>query len=347
MNMAEFAEKYQADSKPIAKIQNEWKRREIEADLDLLAAAGIITADGAIGDGLSDRISSELYNGLNKLMKEVDSYGDARAHLREILERGDSSILGFINKIKGQIGENRFLDAADGYARLATSGSQEGWDIAVNDGNITHYVQVKMYSNPLDVIRKMTEVQEKVDHGIIFDGSEQVTHIDFAVPHDIIEQVKELASRVPELADIELIPVSMTAAEAANVVSDGLENLGPDALGHLFGELMHGALNAAAMHAMISAVLVWRKQMAIDEAAANVLGNTAISAAAYAGGLAIEVLLDSTLDALLAPVSIGAGIAIRVALKKIAKGRMNAYQQFLLNKQIMNNRIAMLHGLAA
>lgn len=339
MNMKNFADKYAADALPVDALISRWRKRALEADIDHLFAIGALTADGFTGDGLSDRISPELQEAMSTLLNDVESYGDSRALLRDFLTKDEKSIEGLINKIKGQVGENRFLEACGSKAELASSGSQEGWDIAIDHGNVIEYVQVKTYTNPNDVIRKMLEVHEKVESGQILHGDAVVNHINFAVPYDIRDAVSEKMSNYPELAGIEVLSINITAAEAAEIVGEGLDNLGPEALSHLFGELMGGTLTAAAIHSLLSSIRVLRGQMEIGDAAAQALGNTAISAAGYATGLAVEVALDTALDSLLGAVSVGSSIAVRVVLKKAAKGRLNTYQSLHLNNQILRSRI--------
>jgi hypothetical protein len=342
MKIDEFCRKHGGPKSTISDIQTKWRKEQVSRDIDALMFAGIITSDGLIGDGLSDRISPDLHDAMTGLMSgKIDSYGDAREYLREVLERSPESISGTINKIKGQVGENFFAEAAEGKAQLATSGSQEGWDLWVENGGIREYVQVKMYGGDNAVARvidEMKAVQEKVADGTITDGGELVANVNFAVPHDIADQVREAADKFPELADMEVIPVNMTAAEAASVVTDGLDALGPDAMSHLFGELLEGTLGAAAIHSMISAVKVWRHGQAADEAVEQVVGNTLLRGTGYAAGLATEVILDTTLDAMLGSVSLGSGIAVRMALKKASKGRLDAYQNLKLNTEILRGR---------
>lgn len=342
MKIDEFCRKHEGQTKPIEQLRTKWKKEQTERDIDALIFAGVITPDGLIGDGLADRISPDLHDALTGLMKDIDTYGDAREYLREVLERSPESISGTVSKIKGQVGENFFAEAAEGKAQLAASGSQEGWDLWVENDGIREYVQVKMYGGDgavSRVIAHMKEVQEKVSAGAITDGGEAVTNINFAVPHDIADKVREAAEKIPELAGMDVIPVGMTASEAAGIVTDGLDALGPEAMSHLFNELLGGTLAAGAIHSMMSAVKVWRKQQAADEAVEQVIGNTLLSATGYAAGLAAEVALDTTFDAMLGTVSIGTGIAVRIALKKAAKGRLDAYQNLKLNADLLRDRI--------
>ncbi|WP_417804667.1 hypothetical protein, partial [Thalassospira lucentensis] len=291
MNRDTFLQKYGGESKPIQVVLSNWTDQEVEEDLNVLVLAGVLTADGAVGDGLSDRISSDLHDGMTSLMSKIESYGDARAYLREALEQNEETVRGIISKIKGQIAENKFAEASGDTARLASSGSQEAWDVAVNHGDTIQYVQVKAYADPNNVVAKMREVQEKVDAGLIFDNGVPVTEVDFAIPHDIIDAVQAKAANYPELAGIDLIPLDITAAEAGAIVQEGLDNLGPEALSHLFDELLAGTATAAVIFSMINAVKVWRGSMAADNAVVNTMGETLLAGAAYSAGLAAEVAL--------------------------------------------------------
>lgn len=349
MKIDEFCRKHDGPRISIDQIRTKWKREQAERDIDALLFAGVITPDGLIGDGLSDRISPDLHEALAGLMKDkISTYGDARAYLREVLERSPEGVEGTINKIKGQVGENFFAKATEGKARLASSGSQEAWDVCIENNGIKTYVQVKMYGGDgaaARVIAHMKEVQQKVAEGTITDGGEVITNITFAVPHDIAEKVRAAAANSPELSAVEVISVPMTAAEAAEVVTDGLDALGPEAMSHLFNELLGGTLAAGAIHTMLSAIKVWRKDQAADEAVEQVIGNTLLSATGYGAGLAAEVALDTTLDALLGTVSVGTGIAVRIALKRAAKARLDSHQNLKLNAAILRERSRQLAAL--
>ncbi|GAB3443078.1 hypothetical protein [Insolitispirillum peregrinum] len=339
MNITAFCDKYAADRRPIGEVVARWKQQELARDLDMLAFAGVISADGLLGDGLLDRISDPLSEGMQNLMRRVETVGDARSVLREALEKGDASVQGFVSKIKGQIGEDTFIKASGEHARLASSGSQEAWDVAIDHGDVTQYVQVKLYKDANAVIDKMCEVQGKVAAGTICDGVTPVDHIDFAVPYDIADAVQAKMAALPELADMQVIPIQLTANEAASMVTDGLDALGPHAMGHFFGELLQGTASAAAIHAMISAVMIWRGKAKAEEAAADVLQGVAISAVAYAAGLGVEMALDRSLDLLLTPMSVGTGIIVRLYLKRTLHGRVAAHKRFELNNRIMRERV--------
>lgn len=340
MNIDEFYSKYKNSENTISSITEKWREKEIDDNLDALLSAGMLTADGLIGDGLSDRITPELLHGLSALKGDVESYGEARTYLRSFLEKNDESIKGMINKIKGQIGENRFIEATDGKAQLANSGNQEGWDIYINHGGSIQYVQVKTYTDPNTVIQKMIELQDKIDLHIIFGAhGEEVSAIDIAIPHDIVDVVREKAANIPALADVHVLPLDITASKAADIVQEGLTNLGSSVLAPLFGKLLASTLSAATIHTLLSSVRVWKGQMAVEEAAAQVLENTAFSAARSAAELTLEVVLDKVFNGFPAPVSISARIAVRTALKKAVKEKFTAYQHLCLNNQILKNRI--------
>lgn len=342
MNIEEFYSQYRNASKPMLTIAEKWQKKKVDDDIDALLSAVILTTDGLVGDGLSDCISSELRDAISAVLKKepVDSYGGARAYLRTFLEKDDKSVQGMISKIKGQIGENSFIEATGGKAQLASSGSQEGWDISINHGDYIQYVQVKTCASPDHIINKMREIIEKINSKEISGVNDEVVkNIDFAVPYDVVERVNDKMENYPELTDVNVLSIDVSASEAAKIVQEGLTNLGPGATAHLFGELLSGTLSAAAMHTLLSSIRVWQGQMAVDEAASQILGNTAVSATGYAAGLTVEVALDKTFNSSLAPVSIGAGIAVRKALKKAAKSRISAYQNLCLNNQILKNRI--------
>ena len=171
------------------------KEKEIDKVLGVTITGGVTLGDYLIGDGLNDQISSDLYEGFKELMGDkINSYGDVKEILLEKIELGDSSVFGLINKIKGQLGENAFIQEAQQLgidAKLAESGSQEAWDVVVDKGDNLQFVQVKLYSDPNAVVSEITKVNDKIaDGSLIYEGS-VIDQIDFAVPTDIYQEVSQ------------------------------------------------------------------------------------------------------------------------------------------------------------
>ncbi|MGE4519928.1 MAG: hypothetical protein AB7E04_10530 [Desulfobacteraceae bacterium] len=298
MNIEDFYAKFKINSLcSIDSICELWeKEKEVHDFLGMEISSGVMVADLLIGDGSLDQVSPTLRVAFEGLMKEkADSYSKIHQILLEKLDLGDKSVWGMVNKIKGQIGEEIFKEtcAKEGIsATLASSGSQEGWDVAIDQGDgITQYVQVKMYSNPNKVIEKIKEVQEKVDAGIISgDDGAPVTSIDFAVPKDIALDVE---AKLDELGiNIKILPINSTADEVAGIVQEGFDNMGPEAMGNFFGELLGSTVSTAAIHAITNAFLVYKGSKASAAFISETIKSSSISAIGFASGMSVEMILN-------------------------------------------------------
>jgi len=271
------------------------KEDELDNLLHGAVVPGVVLGDLLVGDGLNDQISSELLEGFANLMgQKADSYDEVRRILRDKLQSGDNAVFGLINKIKGQIGENQFLQGAQEAglnARLADLGNQEAWDVAIDhaDGT-TQYVQVKMYSDAGGVLRHIQDVNQKLSGTEVLDGNRVVEAIDFAVPANIADEVR---TRAAELGiDAKVIDISVTADEAADVVQTGFDNVGPGALSNLFGELFGVSVATALLHGLANAFLVYKGAKAADRFLADTVEQTAVSTGAIASGMSLELLLN-------------------------------------------------------
>jgi len=297
MTMAEFYDRYSdGTTQSFKSICYGWdKEEELDNLLQSSVGSGVVLGDLLVGDGLNDQISPELLDGFAELMgQKADSYDEVRNILLDKLQDGDSAVFGLINKIKGQIGENQFLQesqAAGLNARLAELGNQEAWDVARDhiDGT-TQYIQVKMYTDADGVVRHMQDVSQKLAGGEISDGGRVVEAIDFAVPANIVEEVRDRAAELG--IDTNVISIDMTAAEAADVIQTGFDNVGPEALTNLFGELFGATVAVAALHGLVNAFLVYKGAKAADRFLADTVEQTAVSTGAIAAGLSLELVLN-------------------------------------------------------
>ena len=296
--IAEFYDRYSGGpTQSFETICDRWdKEEELGNLLQTAIGAGVVLGDLLVGDGLNDQISPELLDGFAELMgQKADSYDEVRSILLDKLQNGEKSVFGLVNKIKGQIGENQFLQGAQAEglsARLAELGNQPSWDVAIDNADgTTRYIQVKMYSDVGDAVRHMQDVTQKLDEGVIIsDGDRVVEAIDFAVPANIAEEV---SARSAELGiDMQVIPIDMTAAEAADVVQTGFDNVGPEALSNLFGELFGASVAVVALHGLVNAFLVYKGAKAADRFLADTVEQTAISTGAIAAGLSLELVLN-------------------------------------------------------
>ncbi|MHC4278198.1 MAG: hypothetical protein ACYSTI_12895 [Planctomycetota bacterium] len=317
MDIKTFCEQYGQRRRPIEDVLGQWRVEQVDSFLDNLIAGGVLLSDLAIGDGLRDQISPELLEGFEKLMGgKADTYNEVR---EKLLALKDESVPGLVNKIKGQIGENIFVKEVGPHARLAASGSQEGWDVAIDREHGTQYVQVKMYKDADGVLRKMRDVQERVDMGVITDGEEAVNHIDFAVPSDIFDEVKNAALNDTTLRNIKVISIDMTAGQAANIVQEGVDNVGPEALEHFFGELLGDVLSAGSLHAVVNGFLLYKGAKEFEEAMADTAFATAISGAGFTAAMVTEFILEAS--RLGGPACILVGVGTRAFLSRVARSR--------------------------
>lgn len=330
MRMEEFYAAFSkgGNNKRIDDLANKWDREKFADDfLGTPVLGGVVLADILMGDGLRDQISSDLLLGFWDLMGEkADTYDKVRNLLLEKLENGGSSVNGLINKIKGQIGENEFVQHAGSTAHLAASGSQEAWDVAINHGDGTfQYVQVKMSDNPNYIINGMEKVQAKLDdpnHLIVDEFGEKIAKIDFAVPSNIVDEVKRRASELG-LDNIDVLSIKMTAEDAAKIVEEGVCNVGPESMMNFFGELLGDTLTATALHGIVNGFVLYKG----SKDAAHFFEDTAVSALISGGGIASGMVVENVLRKMSfvggvpAVTVLAASLATRMFLKRIADRR--------------------------
>lgn len=344
MNIRIFYEIYGGASRGnIKDVVNRWaQEQELDGLLHSSVGAGVVLGDLMVGDRLIDQISPELASAFSELMGDkADSFDKVRHILLEKLERGDESVLGLVNKIKGQVGENRFVEeiaASSVQARLAGSGSQEGWDVAVEHEWGTQYVQVKMYSDADGVLAHIEAVQEKLaSERPILDGDAVVEKIDFAVPSEISEEVARKAAE--KGLDVTVLPIDMTASDAASVVMDGLNNVGPEALENFFSELLGIGASSMVLHGLVSAFLLYKGARERHE----VLAETGTSVTFTLGGAAaggLVQILATTAGVVGAPVTILTfltAIGTRGILQRLSD--RSDYVEFLRNETLATREL--------
>jgi hypothetical protein len=348
MNIREFAEHHGGGVRPIRSVIAAWQLSELQelviqapsdvgersedvnrfrSTLGEDAGQIVLLGDYLRGSTLLDPMPPELRAALAELRK-IDPR-DLSAMRDELLshlsggEEGylpfdDPRVLGYVNKIKGQIGENLFKQHVGKAAELATSGSQEGWDVAVRHADGTYdYVQVKLYKSPAAVVRHMRKVHEKVLAGAL-EGvdHEQVERVYFAVPEDIHAEVARLAERIDGLSEMlyeKAIPIC--SQDAASLVTEGLGNVGPDELAHFFDELLGGCVVAASLNSAVTGFLWYKGCKDFSTAVADVAADSAVSTV----GIGIGLLAESAFDTAL--MAGGIGIAARIILKRAARSR--------------------------
>lgn len=281
----------------------------------------ILLADAATGDGLLDQISPDLLMAFAaRRGTALDDYDEIRSYLNEMLERGDESVKGLVSQIKGQVGELVFREEAGGHAYLAASTNQEAWDIAIPHAHdATEYIQVKIYSSADHALKMMEEVSLKVADGRVFDGDLQVRHIDFAVNADIADELRRLAAVHPELAGIKIHDIPITEHDAAEIVGDGIANIGPEQLSNLFDQLLGGAISAACLHALSNAFLVYKGEKDVAAGARDTTFSLALSAPGLAAANLTSLALSKVSLPLLSAHPVFAAIAVGMFARAVAK----------------------------
>ena len=314
----------------------EHDRHTVSAGESLRSAVGdaVILADAVHGGGMLDTIPPAVQDAFVKLMHVTP--GDYSEMRRELLSHlraddggfrsfSDPGVLGFISKLKGQIGENLFAEHVGGAARLAVSGSQEGWDVAVRQGDgVFQYVQVKLHASASGVVRHMIDVRNKALGGAIegIDG-ETVNKVLFAVPDDIRADVLRLAGKHDGLAELvyeKSIPIS--ARNAGVLVTEGMSNVGPDQLKHFFGQLLCGVTTAGAIHAVVNGFLWHKESKELATAIADTVTDTLVSTVGIGIGLVADSLIRTALF------SGAVGIGARMFISRVARSRWN-FAEFL------------------
>ncbi len=341
MKIDEFCAHHGANVRNVNDVLRRWELTELDGSLrtlqdqhDQFIGTAVIVGDALHGDGMLDQIPRELKNAFTNLMQEkADSYNEMRRilveHIRDengrYLSLDSRQVVGFISKIKGQIGENLFQHHVGHGALLAKSAVQEGWDVSVPHADGLQYVQVKLYSDAHGVVHHMLNVHEKVQAGSIMgvDG-EPVKHIFFAVPEDIKGDLHRIvAEHHPDLQSmIHETSVPIDAHSGASIVREGMCNVGPHQLCHFFRQLLGGAVVAGSLHAAVNGFLWYKGAKEFSEAFASTLASTAISTTGIGIGLVVESFYHTAM------LSSVVGIGSRVFLGRMARSRWN-FAEFL------------------
>jgi hypothetical protein len=300
------------------------------------------------GDQALDQIKPELKEAFQALMKDkANTYEEIRALIYEKIELGDKSVQGMISKILGPIGENEFMKEADKLglnARLAKSGSQEGWDVAIdNSDGATEYVQVKLYAEPNGVIKHIEDVYDKLELGKIMDGEHVVKSIDFAVPENIYDEVIE---KVEELdLGTKIYKIKTTSEEGRDIaeLGFGFSADASDAVENFFSELFGSFLTVAALHGLANGFLLYKGAKNSEQFIYDTLEQSAISSGAITTGMGVELILTNIAKVGGIPsyvLVLGTTITTREILKRIANRQ--SYVDWLkaqnthLNQMILN-----------
>ena len=333
MTIDDFCARFGGNTRKVTDVMRQWQFEEVDSLLrklgrqhDTLIGGAVIMGDALHGDGMRDQIPAELRDAFANLMGEkADTYQEMREILRGAIENEDGGFFaledrhvgGFINKIKGQIGENLFRNQVGDTAELAHSGSQEAWDVVVRQVDGTYeYVQVKLYADPRGVVNHMLTVQEKVvSGGISGCHGDIVDNIEFAVPANIVERVNELKDQYSQLDSMRVLTIPIDTHTAADFVKEGMSNVGPEQLEHFFGELLGGVVVAGSLHALVNGFLWYKGSKEFSAAMASAAASTSLSTA----GIGVGLLADTLCHA--AVLAGAVGIGSRILLSRLANSR--------------------------
>ena len=339
MPIADLTSTLPGATRRIADVMRDWHVAECTNTIrDLSAyAIGSDAAGGAVllGDAVRggtmldhlDRIPIAVQEAFQELMGvSPGNYDEMKALLQKYLTAtsdGDPiftsrAAIGFISKVKGQIGENVFTQHIGSSAMLAESGSQAGWDVAVRHGDDAfRYVQVKLYGNASGVVDHMRSVHEKVLAGAYTGvNGEPVTQIVFAIPTNIHGDVQRLVSDDPALAAMLYeTPVPINSDQAAQLVKDGMTNVSQGEFSQFFNELLGGAVIAGSLHAAVNAFLWYKGSKEFSDAVADTVTDTAVSTVGIAACLVAEHLCRTVV------VAGAVGFGVRMLLAEVTRSR--------------------------
>ena len=142
-----------------------------------------------------------------------------------------------------------------------------------------------------------------------------VENIDFAVPADIADRVIELKDHYPQLESIHVLPIPIDTHAAADIVKEGIVNVGPEQLEHFFDELLAGAVAAGSLHALVNGFLWYKGSREFSAAFASTAASTTLSTAGIGVGLIADTLCHA------AVLSGAVGIGSRIFLSRLANSR--------------------------
>lgn len=328
-----FVEAYHGDARPVDEVIDRWVLEKRVADfLGAGILGGVMIADLMVGDRLVDTISPDVKAGFFHLMGDQAATREEVAQI--IIQKAADSreaVVGLMNKIQGQLGEDAFVRAVGHAAALAPSGSQEGWDIVVRHEGL-QYVQVKVYKNANRAVQALNELQQKVDAGQLHDGAHVIHSVDFAVNADIYDDVSRKASELGFRAHI--LNLGVTRDDLRDHLNQAVDHVSGAPFHHFFHELLGGVESSAALHAAANAFLVYKgakeAAVAVEDAAYSTLVSAGGLLAAHAtDALAVHAVMFAGLEKAAAILSgpagavviFGVGMGARGLLRRIADRR--------------------------
>ena len=291
------------DIKPIEEICENWeKEKQIEDFLNVSITSGVTVGDYFMGDRMLDQISTELLEGFKHSLTRhnFQTYDQLREYMMKKAREPDGGgiILGLINNVKGKLGELKFKEEINELglnAELSPLANQKGWDIKIPREDYNEYIQVKTRGDADEVIREIREVNNQLIKNEIMDGSLKVDEINFAVPRNILDELKNKLSELD--IDNKIYDFDLTSDEAAQIVRDGFDNVEILAFSNFFQELLKSSATVFALNSLAQAFLTYRRskdlnQIISSKTLINSIEPTLISTGSISSGLITESMLN-------------------------------------------------------
>jgi hypothetical protein len=248
---------------------------------------------------------------INAFHSQYPHGGDFIDFVRD--HKGDESLPGIINGIKGKAFELEYLNylnhghlPAGAVAELAFSPTQEGWDIAIRDphGNIIEHLQLK-------ATESLSYIKDAIAHH---------PEIDVVVTHEVFQHIND-----PEALS-HLIDSGMSNVHLEHIASTAVHDVSPD-----FGFIPLAAFGVIALQSWQR----YRKGAPLSAVVRQASRRASYSVVSRGGAYFATLLLHEPF------VGAASGILIRLGL-----GRYDAQREFLefvldcRNQQ--NSRLEML-----
>lgn len=203
-------------------------RWSTEQFLDAAVIGGYGLRDILAGGAHDSQISPAVIQAFHQQYPHAGGFVDfVRSH------NGDEQeLLGIVNGIKGKVFELEYLDYLNqghlptgAVAEMATSPTQEGWDIAIRDahGHIIEYLQLK-------ATESMSYVADAIAHH---------PEIDVVATHEVFQHLDD-----PEIQS-HVIDSGISNEHVEQVVADNVHDLGPEF--EVFPLLAYGVIAAQGL----------------------------------------------------------------------------------------------------
>ena len=291
------------------------KQKEVDALLGVIISEGRTLIDHLMSEDLKDQISATLYTGfMGMIGHNINSYDALRNSLLARIENGESSGLGLINKIKGQLAEKAFLTALKDsgiQTTLANADNQEGWDIAIEkDGNM-RFVQVTLDHDDETIINEITRVNDKLVARVLSYNNTAIERIDFAVPEYVYDLVVQAV--YDEGMEVEVLRFGRTEGKFFGLAG-------------LFADLFDAGLTGGELQNLANAFLAYKGAKEIDAFLSDTALQLSITTIHAGSGSIAERLIQKISMAGGIPASLLATAVLRTA-RTVATRTINRYHQ--------------------